>query len=78
MANIGNYGEVAKSSLLHCNVTGTSVEPHLDITVEAMSSCLVNTAHLTTNADRQLLIAFVSSSYLYEISRISNKIDNFM
>ena len=48
------------------------------ITIEAMSSCLVNTVQLTTNADRQLLIAFVSSSYLYEISRISNKIDNFM
>ena len=26
-----NYGEVAKSSLLYCNVTGTSVEPHLDL-----------------------------------------------
>jgi hypothetical protein len=32
VANIQLYGEVAKSSLLHCNVTGTSVEPHLDIT----------------------------------------------
>lgn len=29
------------------------------ITVEAMSSCLINTAQLTTNVDRQLLIAFV-------------------
>ena len=29
------------------------------ITVEAMSSCLVNAVQLTTNANRQLLIAFV-------------------
>jgi hypothetical protein len=31
-----------------------------------MSSCLVNTVQLTTNADRQLLIAFVSTSTDYE------------
>ena len=42
VANIGNYGEVAKSSLLHCNVTGTSVEPHLNITVADITSLGLN------------------------------------
>lgn len=32
----------------------------------------------TINLNRVLHIYLVSSSYLYEISRISNKIDNFM
>ena len=42
-----------------------------------MSSCLVNTVQLTTNADRQLLISFVSSSYLYEIlNRMKIKIEH--
>jgi hypothetical protein len=41
----------------------------LCITVEAMSSCLVNTARLTTNANRQLLIAFVISRILWKIQR---------
>ncbi len=32
-----------------------------------MSSCLVNTAQLTTNANRQLLIAFVIKRLFYDI-----------
>ena len=36
------------------------------VTIEAMSSCLVNTVQLTTNADRQLLIAFVSKRFYYD------------
>jgi hypothetical protein len=32
---------------------------------EAMSSCLLNTAQLTTNADRQLLIAFVIKRFYH-------------
>lgn len=38
---------------------------NLPITVEAMSSCLVNTVQLTTNVDRQLLIAFVITRFYY-------------
>lgn len=36
------------------------------------------TLKLNINLNRVLHIYLVSSSYLYEISRISNKIDNFM
>jgi hypothetical protein len=43
------------------------------VTVEAMSSCLVNIAQLTTNTDRQLLIAFVSTSFYYGIRRNKTK-----
>ena len=36
------------------------------------------TLKFSRNLNRVLHIYLVSSSYLYEISRISNKIDNFM
>ena len=37
------------------------------LTIEAMSSCLVNTVQLTTNADRQLLIAFVINCKIMDL-----------